>query len=87
MTDEEERKLDKVVSSVAKIETALLGMNGHGGLLNDFEEHCEDSATKFDKLAEDYYAFKRLCFIIFGVLLGTGVLGGGGYWIYEVISH
>ena len=50
-----------------KIETALLGYNG---------EHGQPGlCSRFDKLVEDYYRFKRHCFVVFGILVGSGVLG------------
>ena len=64
MSEEILARLDR---KVTKMETALLGYNG---------EHGQPGlCSQVDKLAADYYKFKRHCCIIFGILVGSGVLG------------
>lgn len=59
-------KLDEISADVRDIKTVLKGYNGYPGLCKEHEE-----------LANDYYKFKRTMLIIIGVLIGSGVLGGG----------
>jgi len=56
-------ELDEIKDDVKAMRQEMLGFNGQPGL-------CEN----FQKLSEDYFKFKRVCFIIFGVLIGSGVL-------------
>ena len=56
---------------INRMEVALLGYDGHPGL-------CK----QFDRLVSDYYSFKKNCCVIFGILIGSGVIGVcvGGVW-------
>ena len=62
-----EEILASLVGKVTKMETALLGYNGERGQ--------PGLCCQFDRLVKDYYKFKRHCCIIFGILVGSGVLG------------
>ncbi len=67
MLQELNAKVDKTAKKVSSIEQALKGYNG---------EHGQPGLCgQFDKLAKDYHQFKRRCLVVFGVLIGSGVLG------------
>ena len=55
---------NELKDQINRMEIALLGYDGHLGL-----------CAEFDKLAKDYYGFKKNCLIVFGILIGSGVLG------------
>lgn len=66
MSEQENGALRELQIQVSRIEQALLGYNG---------QHGQPGLCKqVDRLAKDYYKFKRICCIVFGVLVGTGVL-------------
>ena len=54
----------KLQEQINRMEVALLGYDGHPGL-------CK----QFDRLTKDYYTFKKNCLVVFGILIGSGVLG------------
>ena len=68
-------KLDQLVEDVTEIKTMLKGANGYKGL-------CKSH----DDLASDYYSFKRKCLLVFGLLVGAGVLSGGGYGVIQLMG-
>jgi len=68
-------KLDQLAEDVTEIKIALKGYNGFPGLLGSHKE-----------LAEDYYSFKRKCLLVFGLLVGAGVLSGGGYGVIQLMG-
>lgn len=68
-------KLNQLAEDVTEIKIALKGYNGFQGLL---ESHKE--------LAEDYYCFKRKCLLVFGLLVGAGVLSGGSIGIIQLMG-
>lgn len=70
-----DNKLDDVALAVGTIKTVLLGANGNLGL-------CQ----KHTKLAEDYYNFKRKVYWVFGIMIGSGILGGMGYAVWDLIA-
>ena len=57
-----EEKVDSLVNDVTEIKTALKGYNGLG-LIPAFEAHCKADER-----------FRNIAFIIFGILIGSGVL-------------
>jgi len=73
-TERHETMLQETHDAAIKIKTVLLGENGVKGLCGEHEE-----------LKHDYYDFKRRCILVFGVLIGAGVLGGSGYAIFQAI--
>lgn len=78
MTPEE--KIDKLVTDVAEIRTALK-YNG-SGLIPAFTEHCKQDR----EFRKDYYKFKRTCIGTFFFILGSGVLGAGAYSLIELFK-
>ena len=64
MTDLErlESKVECIQKDVIEIRTALKGYNGLG-LIPAFEAHCKADEK-----------FRKIAFIIFGILIGSGVL-------------
>ena len=67
MTEQGNEILARLDKKMTKMETALLGYNGDHGQ--------PGLCSQFDRLVKDYYKFKRQCCIIFGILIGSGVLG------------
>jgi len=64
-----DKKTDELSSAVTEIKTALT-FDGTG-LIPSFKQHCE----KNNKLEDDFLKFRRQVLIVFGVLVGSGVLG------------
>jgi len=64
--DKLDGKLEKIGEDVAEIRVVLRGYNGQVGL-------CEDH----ENLKAAFSSFRRKALIIFGVLVGSGVLGLG----------
>ncbi len=73
-----EEKVDQLMSDVDQIK-AMLKYNNIG-LIPSFEQHCNQDR----ELRQDYYKFKRQCMLIFGGLVGSGVLGAS---IWELVSR
>jgi hypothetical protein len=70
-----DKKLDSKILETNSIAQVLKGYNGFPGLLGSHKE-----------LAEDYYCFKRKCLLVFGLLVGAGVLSGGGYGVIQLMG-
>lgn len=68
-------KFEQLVEDVTEIKIALKGYNGYKGLCKSHED-----------LASDYYSFKRKCLLVFGLLVGAGVLTGGGYGVIQLMG-
>lgn len=84
MSENEFNELREAISQdhdlLIKIHTSLCGMPGeNGGLLGDYKQHKEDN----DLFQKEFLKFRRMTLLIFGVLVGSGVLGFG---IYELLS-
>ena len=76
MTEQENAILVELREKVTRMETALLGYDGDKG---------QPGLCKlFDRLTRDYLKFKVFCCVIFGVLIGTGVLNAltGRMWFW-----
>ncbi len=71
--DQLSKEMQGVRDDVRDIKTALTGLNGNAGLLKNFENHCNAN----DQLRDEFQSFRRQCLIIFGILIGSGVLGIG----------
>jgi hypothetical protein len=68
-------KLDQLVEDVTEIKTMLKGYNGYKGL-------CKSH----DDLASDYYSFKRRVLLVFGFMVGAGILTGGSIGIIQLMG-
>ncbi len=66
-------EMQRVRDDVRDIKIALTGFNGNAGLLQNFENHCNAN----DQLRDEFQSFRRQCLIIFGILVGSGILGIG----------
>lgn len=75
MTEQEEAILVKLERQVTRMEVALLGYDG--------EQGQPGLCKQFDRLTRDYHRFKKFCCVVFGTLIGTGVIGVcvGGMWV------
>lgn len=75
MTEQEEAILVKLQGQITRMEVALLGYDG--------EQGQPGLCKQFDRLTRDYHRFKKFCCIIFGVLIGAGVLNvvTNGVWL------
>ena len=70
-----DEQLSQLLEDVSEIKTALKGDNGYPGLCKSHKD-----------LAEDYYSFKRRALLVFGFLVGAGVLTGGSLGILQVLG-
>jgi hypothetical protein len=68
---EEKEKLDATHALAKEIKTALVGIDGKGGLIDKVEDVCES-----------HYKLKRYFWILVGILMGLGVLGGS---LWEIL--
>ncbi len=69
--DQLSTEMQIVRGDLRDIKTALTGFNGNSGLLKNFENHCLSN----DEMRDEFQSFRRQCLIIFGILIGSGVLG------------
>ena len=77
MTEQERDKvLAKLDEECTKMRVALLGYDG--------EQGQPGLCKLFDRLTKDYLKFKVFCCIIFGILIGTGVVNAvtGRMWFW-----
>lgn len=74
LTKEERATIDETRQGVRDIKNLLFGVKNSSdkGFLGEFQA-----------LKKDYYGFKTRALIIFGVLVGSGVLVGGIYEVYR----
>ena len=70
-----DEKIEQLLEDVTEIKTLLKGYNGYKGLCKAHEE-----------LAQDYYSFKRKSLLVFGLLIGAGVLTGGSLGILQFMG-
>ena len=68
-------KFEQLVEDVTEIKIALKGYNGYKGLCKSHEE-----------LAKDYYSFKRRALLVFGFMVGAGILTGGSIGIIQAMG-
>lgn len=68
-------KFEQLVEDVTEIKIALKGYNGYKGL-------CKSH----DDLASDYYSFKRRVLLVFGFMVGAGILTGGSIGIIQAMG-
>jgi hypothetical protein len=68
-------QLSELVENVTEIKTMLKGYNGYPGLCQSHEE-----------LAKDYYSFKRRVLLVFGFMVGAGILTGGSIGIIQAMG-
>ncbi len=68
-------KFEQLVEDVTEIKIALKGYDGYPGLCKAHED-----------LATDYYAFKRKSLLVFGFLVGAGILTGGTVGIIRAMG-
>tara|TARA_Y100000310_G_scaffold327860_1_gene394866 strand:+ start:3531 stop:3803 length:273 start_codon:yes stop_codon:yes gene_type:complete len=62
-------------TEVMGVKTVLVGYNGDEGLVG-----------RVETLSTSYYKFKDRATLVFGVLLGTGVIGGSAYGLVRLIA-
>lgn len=70
-----DKTLDQLVNDVTEIKTLLKGYNGYPGL-------CE----RHEELGRDYYAFKRRVLLLFGFMVGAGILTGGSVGLVKLLG-
>ena len=70
-----DKKLDSNILETNSIAQVLKGYNGYKGL-------CKSHAD----LASDYYSFKRRVLLVFGFMVGAGILTGGSIGIIQAIG-
>lgn len=70
-----DKTLEQLVEDVTEIKTALKGYNGYPGLCKSHED-----------LASDYYSFKRRALLVFGFMVGAGILTGGSIGIIQAMG-
>ena len=72
LTKAERDILEDTHTSVVALTTAIKGMNGKGGLLN----HVDDHDHEFESVYERHNKLSRNFWMLVGVLVGSGVIGG-----------
>ena len=70
-----DKTLEQLVEDVTEIKTMLKGYNGYKGLCKSHED-----------LASDYYSFKRRALLVFGFMVGAGILTGGSIGIIQAMG-
>ena len=70
-----DEQLSQLLEDVSEIKTALKGYNGYPGLCKSHKD-----------LAEDYYSFKRRALLVFGFLVGAGILTGGSLGLLQLLG-
>jgi len=70
-----DEQLSQLLEDVSEIKTALKGYNGYPGLCKSHKD-----------LAEDYYSFKRRALLVFGFLVGAGILTGGSLGVLQLFG-
>ena len=77
----ERANLESIASDINEVKIVLKGYNGHLGLIPAFEEHLREE-REFKK---EFYFFRRTCFLIFGLALGSGT--GVGVGISQLVTR
>jgi len=70
-----DEKFEQLCEDVRDIKTVLKGYDGYPGL-------CQ----RYENLANDHYALRRLVIGLIWFLVGVGILTGGGFGIAQLIG-
>ena len=75
LNDEQAKKIDEALEAIVEIRTVLLGAKGEekGGLCNDVKAQ-----------RQDLNALSLRFWILVGILVGSGILGGS---IWAALAH
>jgi hypothetical protein len=79
-------KLDAYHESVTVLNTVVLGRNGDAGLVGAFEKSRDELNKRMDEACEEQSKFRSKCILVFGILVGSGVLGGSIFGVIKLIS-
>lgn len=72
-----DNKLDAYHEDVTILRTIVLGRNGDVGLIGNFERTRNDLNMRIDEACKENAKFRSKCILVLGILIGSGVLGGG----------
>ncbi len=72
-TERHEKLLEETNDTVIKIKTALTGLNGSGGLIDDIKKVC----TRQDELEKEHQKLRGNYKTMIGILIGSGIFTGG----------
>jgi hypothetical protein len=79
-------KLDSYHEAVTVLNTVVLGRNGDAGLVGAFEKSRDELNARMDEACEEQSKFRSKCILIFGILVGSGVLGGSIFGIINLVG-
>ena len=72
-----EEKIDRLIElqgkdheEITEIKTALVGYNGHSGLIPAFDGHCKSDRK-----------FRTMVYVIVGILIGSGAITAWGIFM------
>ena len=80
-TERHEKLLEETNDTVIAIKTALVGLNGEGGLI----ERVDTLNSNHNSLEEKHNKLEKRVWLVIGVLVGTGALGSGVYALIQAI--
>lgn len=73
LTKEEQQMIKEARDTARDLKTVLVGLNGDEGLCGD----VKDLVNSLGALAKSHGRLKRNFWILVGVLVGSGIIGGG----------
>ena len=80
-TERHEKLLEETNKTVIAIKTALVGINGEGGLI----ERVDTLNNNHNSLEEKHNKLEKRVWLIVGILAGSGALGSGIYALIQAI--
>ena len=82
LTEEERQKLNETHDSIIEIKTVLLGTDGYNGLVGDIKQNSQAILALNEKHSKLNVHFWQLV----GVLVGSGVIGGGAIGLINALK-
>lgn len=73
-TERHAEMLQETRDAMLEMKTVILGKNGDKGMVGKLNDVCES-----------HYSFKERIYLVAGILVGLGVLGGGGYGLAQLL--
>lgn len=80
-TEQHSKQISETHDIALELKTVLLGKNSDKGLVGKVSESCD----KLEEIEKDHNKLKRQFWLVVGLLVGSGVLGGGIYGLIQAL--